>query len=58
MNVVWDVDNYPLPKPDDLFAALEGGLRFTKLDLRQVYQQLALEKGSQEFVTVNIHQGR
>ena len=57
VNAVLDVDKYPLPKPDDLFAALEGGLRFTKLDLRQVYQQLALEEGSQEFVTVNTHQG-
>lgn len=52
-----DIDKYPLPKPDDLFAALEGGLRFTKLDLRQAYQQLALEEKSQEFVTVNTHQG-
>ena len=57
VNAVLDVDKYPLPKPDDLFAALEGGLRFTKLDLRQAYQQLALEEGSQEFVTVNTHQG-
>ncbi|KAL5496662.1 hypothetical protein EMCRGX_G012995 [Ephydatia muelleri] len=57
VNTVLDIDKYPLPKPDDLFAALEGGLRFTKLDLRQAYQQLALEERSQEFVTVNIHQG-
>ena len=57
MNAVLDVDKYPLPKPDDLFAAFEGGLRFTKLDFRQEYQQLALEEGSQEFVTVNTHQG-
>ncbi|KAL5517106.1 hypothetical protein EMCRGX_G002578 [Ephydatia muelleri] len=57
VNAVLDVNKYPLPKPDDLFAALEGGLRFTKLNLRQAYQQLALEEGSQEFVTVNTHQG-
>ena len=57
VNAVLEVDKYPLPKPDDLFAALEGGLRFTKLKLRQAYQLLALEEGSQEFVTVNTHQG-
>ena len=57
VNAVLDVDKYPQPKPDDLFAALGGGLRCTKLNLRQAYQQLALKEGSQEFVTVNTHQG-
>eukprot|EP00731_Ephydatia_muelleri_P016133 Em0009g557a len=45
------------PIPFSLKEAVEGGLRFTKLDLRQAYQQLALEERSQEFVTVNTHQG-
>jgi hypothetical protein len=29
------VDRYPQPKPKDIFAALAGGEKFTKLDLRQ-----------------------
>ena len=28
-----NVDQYPLPKPEDLFASLAGGQRFTVLDL-------------------------
>ena len=29
--LVLDVDQYPLPKPDDIFATLSGGQRFTTL---------------------------
>ena len=35
INQVLDVDQYPLPTPDDLFATLAGGQKFTKLDLAQ-----------------------
>ncbi|KAL5516311.1 hypothetical protein EMCRGX_G001602 [Ephydatia muelleri] len=34
------VDQYPLPKPSDLFAAFSGGKWFTKLDLAQAYTQM------------------
>ena len=32
-----DIDLYPLPKPDDLFATLSGGKKFSKLDFSQAY---------------------
>ncbi len=51
------VDQYPLPKPDELFASLAGGKRFTKLDLTQAYQQMPLQLESQKLVVVNTHQG-
>ena len=35
VNKLLDVDQYPLPKPADLFATLAGGQLFTKLDLTQ-----------------------
>lgn len=52
-----DVEQYPLPHPQDLFATLAGGQKFTKLDLRQAYFQLPLEESSRKYVTINTHRG-
>ena len=57
INQALTVDRYPLPKPDDLFATLANGHKFTKLDLSQAYLQLQLEESSQQYVTINTHQG-
>ena len=50
-----EVNQYPLPKPEDLFATLAGGKKFTKLDLSQAYQQLTLDNESRKYVTINTH---
>ena len=39
VNQCLDIDQYPLPKPDKLFATLLTGKFFSKLDLSQAYQQ-------------------
>ncbi len=57
VNSSLEVDQYPLPKPDELFASLAGGKRFTKLDLTQAYQQMPLQLESQKLVVINTHQG-
>ena len=57
INQVLSVDQYPLPKPEDLFLTLAGGTVFTKLDLSQAYLQLQLDEKSIPYVTVNTHQG-
>ena len=57
INQSLEVDQYPLPKPDDLFASLAGGVRFSKINLTQVYLQMPLEEESREFITVNTHMG-
>ena len=57
VNKSLDIDQYPLPKPADLFATLAGGQLFTKLDLTQAYQQLLLDENSQQYTTINTHQG-
>ena len=36
---------------------LSGGKVFTKLDLRQAYQQLALDEDSKKYVVINTHRG-
>ena len=57
INPYLEVDQYPLPKPTELFATLAGGKIFTKIDLSHAYQQMNLEKSSRELVTVNTHRG-
>ncbi|KAK7095401.1 hypothetical protein V1264_006813 [Littorina saxatilis] len=57
VNTASKLDNYPIPKTDDLLAELGGGKFFSKLDLTQAYQQLELDEASKEFTTINTHQG-
>ena len=57
VNQVLKLDNYPIPKTEDLLATLGGGNKFTKLDMSQAYQQLELEESSKKFTTINTHKG-
>ena len=57
VNPVLDIDQYPLPRSEELFATLAGGTHFTKLDLTHAYQQLILDEDSRKFVTINTHRG-
>ena len=54
VNQCLDVDQYPLPKPNDLFATLPTGKFFSKLDLSQAYQ---LDEESAKYLTINTHLG-
>ena len=46
INPSLDVDQFPLPKPEKLFASVSRGTKFTKLDLSQAYQQMLLDEES------------
>ena len=56
-NQATEYESYPIPKTEDLLATLNGGKKFTKLDLSQAYQQLMLDEESQELLTINTHKG-
>ena len=56
-NPALKVDQYPLPKVEDLFATLVGGRKFTKLDLSQAYLQLELHPEARQYCTINTHRG-
>ncbi|CAF4492109.1 unnamed protein product, partial [Rotaria sp. Silwood2] len=43
VNAALDIDKYPLPKPTDIFVALNGGTLFSKIDLSEAYMQVELE---------------
>ena len=55
-NVI-DVEMYPLPHPEQIFAQLAGGKFFTRLDLRCCYEQFELDDASKEILTVNTIRG-
>ena len=57
VNTVADCDKYPVPKTEDIFATLNGGEKFAKLNLSQAYQQLLWSPKSRELLTVNTHKG-
>lgn len=48
---------YPLPRIDEIFASLEGGEVFTKLDLSNAYNQLVLDDDSQLLCAWTTHIG-
>ena len=57
INPVLEVDQYPLPKPDNIFATLATGKFFTKIDLTHAYQQMRLKEDSRDYITINTHHG-
>ena len=48
---------YPLPRIEDLFAALSRGKVFSKLDLSHAYLQVQLSRESQKYLVINTHKG-
>ena len=57
VNASSKLDNYPIPKINDLFAKLKGGKVFTKIDLSQAYQQVMLDDESKQYLVINTHKG-
>lgn len=51
------VDQYPLPRPEDLFDAMNGGKKFSKLDLKDAYLQIPLDEQSKKVLVINTHRG-
>lgn len=46
-NRVIRLESYPIPRIEELFASLFGGVKFSKLDLKNAYLQLGLGKKTQ-----------
>ena len=55
INPQLEVHQYPLPKPDNIFATLAEGKWFSKIDLKHAYQQMTLAENSGQYVTINTH---
>ncbi|XP_062297408.1 uncharacterized protein K02A2.6-like [Scomber scombrus] len=57
VNQISKLEQYPIPRIEDLFATLSGGQKFTKLDLSHAYHQIPLEEEAKKYVTINTHKG-
>ena len=56
-NKMLKVEQYPLPTLEDLLQELEGGEKFSKLDLSHAYHQIELAPEARKYTTVNTHRG-
>ena len=56
-NAVAEEVSYPIPKIDDIHAALRGCKEFSVLDLSQAYHQIPIAKESQKHLVINTMQG-
>lgn len=52
-----DVEEYPLPHPDELFAKLASKKYYSRMDLRTCFEQFELDEDSKKILTVNIISG-
>ncbi|XP_037558348.1 uncharacterized protein K02A2.6-like [Dermacentor silvarum] len=52
-----DIETYPVPRVEEIWAQLAGGVMFSKLDLRDAYQQVELDEESKKLETINTQQG-
>ena len=57
INPVIKNDTYPQPTPEELFSKIQGGKKFSKIDLTKAYLQLELDEESQKFLTINTSKG-
>ncbi|XP_064109685.1 uncharacterized protein K02A2.6-like [Macrobrachium nipponense] len=57
LNPQLQVAQHPVPNPKDMFTTLSGCSVFSKIDLRQAFQQLSMDENSQKLCTVNTYLG-
>ena len=57
INQVLKVPEHPMPRAEELFQTLNGGEKFSKLDLSSAYQQVELSEDSKKYVAINTHVG-
>ena len=50
-------DTHPIPRSEDIFTAMAGGVSFSKLDLSHAYLQLQLDDSAREYLVINTHKG-
>ena len=57
VNKVTPLEQYPLPRAEELFTKFQGSTVFSQLDLKSAYNQLPLDEKSRQFLAINTHKG-
>lgn len=51
------IEKYPLPRIEEVFAKIGGGELYSKIDLKNAYNQFIFEESSQQLTAINTHKG-
>lgn len=57
INKYVQIDDYPLPRFEDITAKLSGGKYFSKIDLKDAYLQLEVHPDSRKYLVIATHKG-
>jgi hypothetical protein len=57
VNPQLETHHHPMPRPEELMQRLSGGYFFTKIDLADAYNQIALAPESQKRLALSTHRG-
>ena len=57
LNPVLEKEEYPMPDADELFIKIQGGKKYSKIDLSRAYLQVELDEESQKFCVINTCKG-
>ena len=57
LNDALESHQYPLPLPETIFATLNGGNFFSKIDFTDAYLQILVHEDSKPLLTINTHRG-
>ncbi|KAF0706189.1 Reverse transcriptase domain-containing protein [Aphis craccivora] len=57
INPVLEGTEYLLPKIEHLYANISGSKYFSKIDLKDAYQQMVIKESDRKYTTINTHKG-
>ena len=57
LNPVLENEEYPMPGADELFIKIQGGMKYSKVNLSRAYLQVELNEESQKFCVINTCKG-
>ena len=58
LNKVLEVKHHPLDTVEECFSKVAGGKKFSKIDIKQAYNNLMIRKEDQHLTTLNTHMGQ